>query len=47
MNALLMRRRFASVRNDILGGLKTFVDGGPPPPTTSAAAPVAEGARSG
>lgn len=30
MNALLMRRRFAGVRQDILRGLQEFVEGRPP-----------------
>jgi uncharacterized protein YndB with AHSA1/START domain len=46
MNALVMRRRFASVRNDILRGLSTVVEGDPPPPATSASAPAAESAGS-
>ena len=33
MNAALMRRRFARVREDILGGLKELVGGTPHSPT--------------
>lgn len=40
MNAMLMRRRFASVRQDILGGLKEFVERASP--TGAATAPAAK-----
>lgn len=43
MNALLMRRRFASVRQDILAGLKEFVEGASPTAATAAPAAKATG----
>jgi uncharacterized protein YndB with AHSA1/START domain len=46
MNALVMRRRFASVRNDMLAGLKMLAEGGPPRSPAMTSAPVAERASS-